>query len=118
MHRHIDTLGPATFVAVIHESDHVLFTASTLTRAALIEAIAEYVARNANFLLWAPDARRVHRLLRAGQAEAAVEHYFACVGDRWDNQWLVTTAVSASGAITQLDRIVPRQPELPLPVAG
>ena len=118
MHRCADTGGPATFVAVVHDSDRILFIASTLTRASLIEAIAEFVARNANVLLWATDAARVQRLLRTGHAEAAIEQYFACTGDRWDSQWLVTSAVSRSVAAAQLDRIAPQRLESPLPVAG
>ena len=118
MHRRADTVRPATFVAVVHDSDRVVFTASTLTRASLIDAIAEFVARNASVLLWAKDATRVQRLLRYGDAEAAIHHYFACVGDRWDNQWLVTSAVSGSGAVAGLDRIAPQRLESPLPAAG
>ena|SRR5215207_3612714 len=118
MHRSADTGGPATFVAVIHDSDRVLFTASTLTRPSLIDAIAEFVARNANVLLWGKDATRVQRLLRTGHAETAIEHYFACVGERWDNQWLVTSAVFGSVAIAQVDRIAPQRLESPLPAAG
>jgi hypothetical protein len=118
MHRYADTGSPTTFVAVVHDSDRVLFTASSLTRASLIEAIAEFVARNANVLLWSKDATRVQRLLRTGHAEAAIEHYFTCVGARWDNQWLVTSAVSGSVAVAELDRLASQRLESPLPAAG
>jgi hypothetical protein len=118
MHRYPDTGGPATFVAVVHDSDRVVFSASTLTRASLIEAITEFVACNAHVLLWPTDSTHVQRLLRTGQAEAAIDHYFACVGDRWDKQWLVTSAVSGSIAVAQLDRIAPHCLDSPLPAAG
>jgi hypothetical protein len=43
--------------------------------------------------LWERDARQVRALADSGEPEAALEHYFRVVGERWDLERLVTTTV-------------------------
>jgi hypothetical protein len=75
-------------VAVVLAADGVRFVASGHSRDALRARLAEYVASNAE-RLWSADEARVRRLLALGDADAAVAHYFATVGARWDEEWLV-----------------------------
>jgi len=119
MYRRTNAAPRAAFTAVIHDATCVLFTASAGTRAALIDQVAEYVRRSATDLLWRADSSHVETLIRNGQPETAIEHYFACVGQRWDNQWLVTSVADAAPGISAcLDAVVPHRTDRPLPVAG
>ena len=85
--------GPILHVAVVHGPNDVRYVTAAATRAALSERLADYVRRHAGSQLWPGDARRLRRLLRACRFEAAVEHYFASVGGRWDEERLVIEAV-------------------------
>jgi hypothetical protein len=78
----------APHVAVVLAADGVRFVASGHSRDALRAQLAEYVASNVE-RLWAADGTRVRRLLARGDADAAVAHYFATVGSRWDEEWLM-----------------------------
>ena len=119
MHNRTSTAPRAVYTAIIHDATCVLFTAVAGTRTALIEQVAEYVRRSANDLLWSADSFRVETLIHTSQPEAAIEHYFACVGQRWDDQWLITTiADAAPGISARLDGVVPHRTERPLTVAG
>jgi hypothetical protein len=54
------------------------------------------VERNVGDRLWANDAARVRLLLENGAHADAIELYFALVGQRWDDEWIVVTDPSAS----------------------
>lgn len=81
----------AIFVAVVSTFDAVRFSAAAMTRHDLVEQIAEYVRRNAHEQLWPAHAAEVCVLIDTGLLEPAIERYFALVGERWDDEWLVTT---------------------------
>jgi len=78
-------------IAVVHTTDRVRFTAASSGRDDLVRQLAGYVRRRAADELWADDEARVRSLLVAGKREAAITHYFATVGQRWDKEWLVTS---------------------------
>ena len=80
-------------VAVVYVLNEVRYVTAAPTRAALAVRLADYVCRHAGDQLWPDDARRLRRLLAARRFEAAVEHYFASVGGRWDEERLVIEAV-------------------------
>lgn len=81
----------AIFVAVVSTFDAVRFSAAAMTRHELVERIAEYVRGNAHEQLWPAHAAEVSALLDAGLLEPAIDRYFTLVGERWDDEWLVTT---------------------------
>jgi hypothetical protein len=81
------------YVAIVHSSDGVRFCTAGVSRVELVRRLAEYVRRRSGHTLWANDARHVRSLLARRELEAAVEVYFGRVGDRWDGEWLVTTAI-------------------------
>ena len=85
--------GRTLHVAVVYGSNEVRYVTAAATRAALALKLADYVRRHAGNQLWPGDARRLRRLLAARRFEAAVEHYFASVGGRWDEERLVIEAV-------------------------
>lgn len=90
--------GPgARCLAVVHTADAVRFSATADDRDALVQMLVEYVSRQATDRLWPRDADRVRALVERGQREAAIASYFASVGQRWDKEWLITTAVLAGG---------------------
>ena len=86
--------GP--YVAAVAAPDGIRFAAGAATRDELVDRLAEYVRDNARVQLWPADALRVRALLHLGDLEAAVAHYFARVGERWDEEWLVAAQVGAS----------------------
>lgn len=55
---------------------------------AMMEPLVGFVERSASAMLWPRDATEVHSLLASGRSEAAIDLYFAKVGDRWDCQQL------------------------------
>jgi hypothetical protein len=81
------------YVAIVHSSDGVRFCTARVSRVGLVRRLADYVRRRSDHTLWANDARHVRSLLARGELEAAVEVYFGRVGDRWDEERLVTTAI-------------------------
>jgi hypothetical protein len=91
-----DALVPASHTAFVYAFDGVRFTASARSRRALMERLADYVRRHAGDRLWPQDARRVDQLLDGGAHEEAVELYFAVVGQRWDEEWVVLADPFAS----------------------
>ncbi|HEX8274536.1 MAG TPA: hypothetical protein VF615_18010 [Longimicrobiaceae bacterium] len=80
-------------VAVVHTADAVRLVAACLSRGGLTHRLAEYVRERAPHQLWPDDAGRLLGLLAGGDAGAAVELYFASVGERWDPEWLVVDTV-------------------------
>jgi hypothetical protein len=75
--------------AVVCSWDGVRFSASASTQAALRSMIAEYIRRHADTQLWPDRAREVRALLDSGALKAGIDLYFARVGQRWDEEWLV-----------------------------
>lgn len=91
--------GDGPYVAAVAALDGIRFTAAAPTRDELVRRLAEYVRENARVQLWPADALRVRALLHLGEIEAAVAHYFARVGGRWDEEWLVAAQVADAGAL-------------------
>ena len=83
--------GP--YVAAVAAPDGIRFTATAASRAELVSRLADYVREHARVQLWPGDALRVRALLHLGNLEGAVAHYFARVGERWDEEWLVAAQV-------------------------
>lgn len=90
---HPDTL----YVAIVHAPDGVRLVTAGASRVEVVQRLADYVRSRVTDALWPDDARHVRSLLARGEPEAAVEVYFGRVGDRWDGEWLVTTAIGAGG---------------------
>jgi hypothetical protein len=82
------------FVGVVHSVDGVRLIVAADTRRTLVEELAEYVREHGDHALRPHHARHVRGLLARGELEAAVEAYFALVGTRWDEEWLVTAVVA------------------------
>lgn len=78
------------FVAIVHKPGAVELIAVSSRREAVLCRLAQYVYERAAHTLWASDAARVESLLASNEQQAAVDHYFATVGQRWDSEWLVT----------------------------
>jgi hypothetical protein len=95
-------------VAVVYGVNEVRYLTAAASRAALAVRLAAYVRQHAANQLWPVDARRLRRLLAARQYEAAVEHYFASVGGRWDEERLMIKAIDMG----------PGPGAAPLPVAA
>jgi hypothetical protein len=87
--------GAELFLAVVHARDGIRLAAVADSRRQLVSRLAEYVRRRAVHVLRAEHARHVRALLARGELEAAVEVYFRLVGERWDEEWLVTAAVAS-----------------------
>lgn len=85
---------PTVHVAVVYGVNEVRYVTAATSRAALTVSLADYVRGRADNQLWPGDARRLRRLLAARRFETAVEHYFASVGRRWDEERLVIQAVN------------------------
>jgi hypothetical protein len=81
------------FVAVVHAADGVRLATVAESRAELVRSLADYVRRQAAYVLTVEHARHVRGLLARGELEAAVEVYFGTVGERWEEEWLVTATL-------------------------
>ena len=90
-----ETAENTVYIAVVHADDTVRFATSAPTRAELSKRLAEYVRRWGDHVLRPDHAHHLRGLLMRGEWEAAVEFYFGLVGERWDEEWLVTAVVSA-----------------------
>jgi hypothetical protein len=91
-----DGIVPAPYTAVVYALDGVRLVAAATSRRALMQRVADYVQRHAGERLWATDARRVHQLVAGAAHEDAVEYYFAMVGQRWDEEWIILADPAAS----------------------
>ena len=85
-------------VAVVSAPDGLRLIACCRTERELVRLLAKYVALHAARQLWPADARRVRSLLRNGELEGAVAHYFARVGGRWDNEQLLRVRMGEEGS--------------------
>lgn len=83
-----DAAVATAYGAVILVYEEVRWHAATRTRRELFAALADYVAEQAPFQLWPPEAARVRRWLHRGDLEKAVLYYFATEGRRWDRERL------------------------------
>ena len=83
--------GFAVLVAVVCTRDAVRFATAATSRRELVERVADYVRTHAPEQLWPAQASEVARLLDDNLLEPAIESYFSLVGERWDDEWLVTT---------------------------
>ena len=90
-----ETAENAVYIAVVHADDTVRFATSAPTRPELAKRLAEYVRRWGDHVLRPDHAHQLRGLLMRGEWEAAVEFYFGLVGERWDEEWLVTAVVPA-----------------------
>ena len=81
----------------MHTAETVELIAVSSCRDAIVERLAQYVAQRAAHTLWESDAACVQSLLASNERQAAVDHYFATVGDRWDDERLVTTCADPCG---------------------
>ena len=90
-----ETAENAVYIAVVHADDTVRFATSAPTRSELAKRLAEYVRRWGDHVLRPDHAHHLRGLLLRGECEAAVEFYFGLVGERWDEEWLVTAVVPA-----------------------
>ena len=79
-----------TFVSIVWAVDGPRFAAVAATEEDCLAQIARYVANQAPWQLWPPSARRVAKLLAAGDQAGAATEYFGHVGERWDEEWLTT----------------------------
>jgi hypothetical protein len=89
------------FIGVVHAADGVRYSTVGGSRKELIQRLAEYARQRGDHALLPDHARHLHGLLLRRELEAAVELYFGLVGERWDEEWLVTAVVgpSADGRI-------------------
>lgn len=81
------------YVAIVYAVNDVRFITAAMSRGALAVRLAGYVRQHAGNQLWPDAAGRVYSLLAERRFDAAVEHYFATVGGRWDEERLVIEAV-------------------------
>lgn len=91
-----DVSAAALHTAVVYAPDGVRLVAVASSRRALARRIAAYVEQHASERLWPSDARLVHQLLAEAAHEQAAELYFALVGQRWDEEWIVLGNPSAA----------------------
>jgi hypothetical protein len=82
------------FVGVVHAADGVRYSAAAGSRKELIQRLAEYARQRGDHVLLPDHARHLRSLLARRELEAAVELYFGLVGQRWDEEWLVTAVVN------------------------
>ncbi len=83
----------ALYVAVVHAPDGVRLATMARSRAGLVQRLADYVEQRGDDMLWTDHARHLRTLLARGEREAAIEVYFGLVGERWDEEWLVTAVM-------------------------
>src|SRR5262245_28157136 len=74
------------FVAIVHRPETVELIAVSSHQDAVLCRLAQYVYERAAHTLWEGDAARVETLLASDHKQAAVDHYFATVGQRWDKE--------------------------------
>lgn len=76
------------FTAIVHAADGVRFVASAPSSTALAQELVGYVAQRCDDSLWPSAAARVRGFIDDGNPYAAIEVYFANVGQRWDHERL------------------------------
>jgi hypothetical protein len=76
------------FSATVQAADGARLVASAPSPVTLAEQLASYVRERCDDVLWPSDAAEVRSLIDGGRFNAAIERYFANVGQRWDAEWL------------------------------
>jgi hypothetical protein len=77
-----------SYTAVVLAPDGVRFTASGATARERAARLLEYINERCEYTLWPDAAAVVRALIDTQDADAAIETYFAHVGDRWDEEEL------------------------------
>lgn len=92
-------LGDAPATAIVHDPDGVRFLATAEGGDILLAQLADYVRGRCDDMLWADEAREVHRLFDEGELGAGVALYFDHTGERWDRErlTLLTPRAGRSG---------------------
>ncbi len=83
------------FVAAVLGTDGMLFNAAADSEELCWFQVAAYVADRLETRLWPENVTRVRALLDIGDYAGAAALYFECVGERWDEEWLVTARIDA-----------------------
>ena len=83
----------ALYTGVVLAADGVRFAVVAASRVELVRRLADYVVSRSDHALWPHHARYLRALHFRGELEATVELYFGLVGERWDDEWLVTDVV-------------------------
>lgn len=104
-------------LAVVVGLDGVRFAAAEADHRALQLRISEYVREASSHALWPSDQAEVRAKLDAGQVAAAIELYFARVGDRWDNEYLHTCTVNPGERAPSRHKGLVRGATIGVPVA-
>ena len=78
----------SSFTATIHAADGLRFVARARCAERLTEQLVTYVLARCEAVLWPAVAAQVRSLAREGRLRAAVDLYFAHVGERWDEEYL------------------------------
>jgi hypothetical protein len=92
--RRPDSSDRTLFVGVVHAVDGVRLIVAADSRRELVWTLSEYAREHGDDVLRPDHARHLRNLLARGELEAAVELYFALVGRRWDEEWLVMAVVA------------------------
>ena len=87
------------YVAAVIATDGIRFATAGHTRDEVLSAVATYVRERSAVQLWPDRARLVRDYLDRGECEAGIGAYFATVGDRWDQEWIITMEVPRPPAV-------------------
>jgi hypothetical protein len=77
-----------SYTAVVLAPDGVRFAVSAASASERAARLLEYISERCEYTLWPDTAAAVRALSDAQDADAAIETYFAHVGDRWDEEEL------------------------------
>jgi hypothetical protein len=83
--------------AVVHSRDGIRLLTASASAEQTLDAVAQYVLRHADHMLWPVDARQVAGLLAIGRLRAGVDLYFDRVGERWDREFLHEAQLRQTG---------------------
>ena len=101
----------ALYVSIVCSTDGARFASVAASEGDCLAQVASYVAEQASPQLWPTSALRVHELLAAGDAAAAVAEYFRHTGERWEREWLVSASLDPDPHATAWSGAIPL-PEL------
>ena len=91
--RRAESMFITLHVAAVTAADGIRFVVAEPTADLLALRLSEYVRSRAPYALWPEDALCVERALAAGRGAAAVDAYFAKVGRRWDQEFVIRASV-------------------------
>ena len=78
----------SSFTATIHAADGLRFLARARCAERLTQQLVSYIVARCDAVLWPAVAAEVRSLVRDRQLRAAIDLYFARVGERWDEEYL------------------------------